>query len=679
MISEVIILIAAFTGWFYYFDDQNRYVRTKLFILWYLIPLLISLLMLSVILQYYKELQRGVRISLLIFTIAPLIAAAVQVVAYGLSLTNISMVGTVILLYIFALLDLNGELERASKREIEIMRDEQTRLRVMFEQTAGALSSSIDAKDRYTHGHSKRVAEYSERIAKAAGMSKEECEEIYFAALLHDVGKIGIPDSIINKEGRLTDEEFDIIKTHPVIGNQILSMISQSPYLSIGAYYHHERYDGRGYPKGLKGEDIPALARIIGVADAYDAMTSKRSYRDPLPQYFVREEFVKGIGVQFDPEYAQIMIHFIDQDSEYLMKERVENENFVGNREMYIDEYRSEKTDGILITNNYSYIRMHYRQDKRWEPEQCLPSLILFDALDGQVHDKDEKQSIMHYFEYGEIRFDGKTACTGARKMQTEIQNKEDLPDDKRKASRRDGWDYEVKAVRLRDHASIIIEGPDIRIRTIVALADSSRYAYLSLTGEHCCISEVKATRSEKTAKASDVPKIAEEVVFTDGPEGDIPNIQIDDFRSDATVGIPVGENLRITFRGMSLPSARLISHCPFAVLYTSDDRRVRGRNYREIAVTRADGENWRTAAVTDNKLIVNKKEDFVSWEEWKIKNKEGIDCVVTATRDGDTLIVTTEVGSVFTRHIMTLESGIDNVLLALSGDQVVMSNIRIA
>ncbi len=321
IVCEAIIFIDVFTGWFYYFDDQNRYVRTELFTGWYLLPLLISVLMLSLIIQYYNDLQKWIRVSLLIFTVAPIIAAALQVVAYGLSLTNISMVGTVILLYIFALLDLNGEIERANKREIEILRDEQTRLRVMFEQTAGALSSSIDAKDKYTHGHSRRVADYSERIAQAAGMSEQECKEIYFAALLHDVGKIGIPDNIINKEGRLTDEEFDIIKTHPVIGNQILSEISQSPYLSIGAYYHHERYDGRGYPKGLKGEDIPATARIIAVADAYDAMTSKRSYRDLLPQYFVREEFVRGMGTQFDPEYARIMIGFIDNDSEYLMKE----------------------------------------------------------------------------------------------------------------------------------------------------------------------------------------------------------------------------------------------------------------------------------------------------------------------------------------------------------------------
>ena len=127
------------------------------------------------------------------------------------------------------------------------------------------------------------------------------------------------------------------------------------------------------------------------------------------------------------------------------------------------------------------------------------------------------------------------------------------------------------------------------------------------------------------------------------------------------------------------IASSRLISHCPFVVLFKSDDRRVRGKNYHEIAVIRADGENWRTSAVTDNKLIINKKEDFIGWEDWKAKNKEGLDCVVTAKREGDVLTITTDVGSVFTKNIMTLEKGNDNVLLALSGDQIVMKDIRIA
>ncbi|MBQ6674741.1 MAG: HD domain-containing protein, partial [Ruminococcus sp.] len=120
---------------------------------------------------------------------------------------------------------------------------------------------------------------------------------------------------------KLTDEEYDVIKSHPVKGMQILSKITRFPDLTIGAHYHHERYDGKGYPEGLKGEEIPEIARIIAVADAYDAMSSKRSYRDVLPQEIVRNEIENGLGTQFDPKFGKIMLGLIDEDKEYNMRE----------------------------------------------------------------------------------------------------------------------------------------------------------------------------------------------------------------------------------------------------------------------------------------------------------------------------------------------------------------------
>jgi len=188
-------------------------------------------------------------------------------------------------------------------------------------QTVEALASAVDAKDSYTHGHSSRVAKYAKQIAAFSGLSEEECDDIYLAGLLHDVGKIGIDDGIINKKGKLTDEEFEAIKQHPVLGDTILAKIKMSSNLSVGARHHHERYDGKGYPDGLAGEDIPKIARIIAVADAYDAMTSKRSFRDVLPQNQVRDELVKGCGTQFDPQYAKCMLDLMDMDEEYRMRE----------------------------------------------------------------------------------------------------------------------------------------------------------------------------------------------------------------------------------------------------------------------------------------------------------------------------------------------------------------------
>lgn len=183
------------------------------------------------------------------------------------------------------------------------------------------LAKTIDAKDAYTNGHSERVGAYAREIAKRYGYDEDRQEEIYIMGLLHDVGKIGVPDSIINKQGKLTDEEYATIKTHPSVGAEILKTISEMPKLVTGARWHHERYDGRGYPDGLKGDDIPEEARIIAVADAYDAMTSHRSYRDIIPQDHVKSEIEKGMGTQFDERFARIMLEMIAEDTEYTMHE----------------------------------------------------------------------------------------------------------------------------------------------------------------------------------------------------------------------------------------------------------------------------------------------------------------------------------------------------------------------
>ncbi len=184
-----------------------------------------------------------------------------------------------------------------------------------------ALARTIDAKDRYTNGHSLRVAEYSKEIARRMGKSEKEQDTIYYAGLLHDVGKIRIPVEVINNPGALSDEEFEQIKIHPVTSYHILKDIFDDHNIKNGAKFHHERYDGTGYPNGLKGENIPEVARIIGVADAYDAMASNRSYRKYLPQSVIRNEIKTGKGTQFDPEIANIMLDMIDEDEGYTLRE----------------------------------------------------------------------------------------------------------------------------------------------------------------------------------------------------------------------------------------------------------------------------------------------------------------------------------------------------------------------
>lgn len=189
------------------------------------------------------------------------------------------------------------------------------------DQLVHILSKTIEAKDQYTKGHSTRVAKYSVMIGERFGYSREALKQLEYAALLHDVGKIGVADAIINKPGRLTDDEFAEMKKHPIIGSEILSEISEIPDVAVGARWHHEKYDGTGYPDGMKGTDISQVSRIIAVADAYDAMTSNRSYRKCLDQEIVRGEIERGIGKQFDPEFAKIMLQIMDEDTAYQLHE----------------------------------------------------------------------------------------------------------------------------------------------------------------------------------------------------------------------------------------------------------------------------------------------------------------------------------------------------------------------
>ncbi len=172
----------------------------------------------------------------------------------------------------------------------------------------------IDAKDPYTNGHSKRVALYTKRIARECGYYGEELDRIYYMALLHDCGKIGVPDSILGKPGKLTEEEFRVIKSHTVRGGDILNSFKSLEDADEGARYHHERYDGKGYPEGKAGEDIPLIARMICVADSFDAMNTDRVYRKKLSKERIVGEIENNKGKQFDPKFADVLLRLIQDE-----------------------------------------------------------------------------------------------------------------------------------------------------------------------------------------------------------------------------------------------------------------------------------------------------------------------------------------------------------------------------
>jgi HD-GYP domain-containing protein (c-di-GMP phosphodiesterase class II) len=185
-------------------------------------------------------------------------------------------------------------------------------LKELFIGSLKALTSSIDAKDKYTHGHSERVAFISrwiaERLSVAEPLEEEQIHRIYLAGLLHDIGKIGIDEAVLRKTGKLTDEEFASIRKHPSIGAGILREIKQMQDIMPGVLSHHERVDGRGYPDGLTGDEIPITGRIVCLADTFDAMTSKRTYRDAMSVETALAEIERGLGTQFDEKIGRIFL-----------------------------------------------------------------------------------------------------------------------------------------------------------------------------------------------------------------------------------------------------------------------------------------------------------------------------------------------------------------------------------
>lgn len=333
------VLIANFwTGFLFFIDDDFSIAQGKAYIV---IPVVASLFAFNSAVQLGRFAQKFTKQQIIVLCVFYEIAIAVPFLQdYVFPQIRIApfifvFFTTALLLTIEtpddqALISTITELEelqRALKASVAQKTAEAIERREKLEKLAYqmmyALAETIDAKDRYTSGHSARVARYSKMLAQRKGLSLEKCQQIFMMGLLHDIGKVGVSTEIINKPGRLTDQEFAQMKSHPSIGSTILEKVSLLPELRTGARWHHERIDGRGYPDGLTGDQIPMEAKIIAVADAYDAMTSSRSYRPPMEQAAVREQIEKGLGSQFDNEIGSLMLQLIDEDKGYHLHEYV--------------------------------------------------------------------------------------------------------------------------------------------------------------------------------------------------------------------------------------------------------------------------------------------------------------------------------------------------------------------
>ena len=547
-----------------------------------------------------------------------------------------------------------------NSREIQSLKDEQKTMWHTFEQTASMLAIMIDSRDEHTNGHSKRVAEYSVELARLAGKNEKECREIYFTAILHDVGKL------------------EDIEKHSEIGGERLSMITDFPFLSDGARYHHERYDGSGYPKGLKGNNIPEVARIIAIADTYDFLTSKGTTHDILPQNTVREEFIKGAGVLYDPEYSKYMINMIDKDTEYQMREKGDSDSQMFDvetdlsktNELVFKDYKDLFSDGIRVTENKTKVRFEVEAEELCDKNISIPTIILFDSLDGLVHKDDRGIRILNYLEYGEIWVDGHTICTSARDINSHITdiNKPNKGIDK----------YELEIVKYDDHARVKIITPTKKIDAIIALPDAVRFVYFSITGEHCKVKNISITVSDDKIDETYIPRIAEKVSYIDHLEGDIPNTQIIGYRASYTKPIPIAHDMKLSFHTTSLPTANLLWHCAYILIYSSENGKLTGTKYKELACIRLDGEDATNNGVTENNLTVHKNDEFISWDEWKQINKTGFECDVIFKRRKNKIILITENQGISIKNVTTLPSDKENIYVALTGDQCALTDIRI-
>ncbi|MBQ7679999.1 MAG: HD-GYP domain-containing protein [Butyrivibrio sp.] len=324
-IDFLLLLTNPLTGWVFTYDAAGNYHHELLFMpVAYGFPILFFAIGSLYMLTHRQRYRKSQLLTMVVSAMLAGMLFLLQMLFFDTTLITffIASIGVLIIFLSLEtpeyvrLIQTTAELNEARAREAAVEAQERLSQEVLL-----ALSKAVDAKDHYTNGHSGRVAEYAREIARRMGKSEQEQEEIYDLGLLHDIGKIGISEEIINKKGRLTDEEFAEIKRHTVIGWDILKTITEIPWLSKGARWHHERYDGRGYPDGLSGTEIPEEARIICLADSYDAMTSKRSYSFPRAQAEVRAEIDRCRGTQFDPDIARYLLDMIDEDTEYQLRE----------------------------------------------------------------------------------------------------------------------------------------------------------------------------------------------------------------------------------------------------------------------------------------------------------------------------------------------------------------------
>ena len=665
LIGMLLSVITVFTGLYYYFDEQNQYHRGFGFLICYIIPVFCPLVQFSAIYKYRHKFSRFIYTALVLYIFVPIIVGIIQIFTYGISIVNMTMVLVSVFLYIFTYLDINDDVVKAHNLEMEALKEEHKSMQRLFSQTAKALVNAQEKRSDYFQGFSQKTAEYAFMIAKEYGKTSEECDIIYYSALLHNAGCDSIPDSLIGKEENLTEEEVKILKELPLVSSDILSNIKEFPYLSQSARYINERYDGKGFPEGLKGKAIPEISRIIAVARAYVSMINKKNYVNHLTNAIIREALIKESGNSLDPVFTNILVHIIDTK----INDASENTSAHKNSELNCSRYRDAITEGIPVIQNFTEITFNC-SPKACENGFSAPSIIIFDSYDKQVHHNQKTIESNNYVEYGEAWFDGHIISTSARNMEVQVRENENPQTDKES--------YIIRSVRYEDHLLITLTSQTKVVEVTVALMNISKAAYIALTGENCLIKDIKTEVSEIQATENTIPRIAELISYINHIESDIPNVQVNSTRQEYTKGIEIKNHLKIRFHTKSLPEANLIWHCPYIVLYYSDDEKVGGENYREYALIKLNGEDNGSNDYAKNTFSLRKENTFNSWTEWKEENKSGFESVIEFSRKGNKVTLKTINLGLSIKNVTEVLDDKGRIFVALTGDRCALTDIRL-
>lgn len=607
-------IVSTFSGFYYYFDSQNVYHRGPGFLLCYVVPVICPLIQYSVIFQYRKSFSKFIYTALSLYIFVPIITGLIQIFAYGISIVNMSMVLVSVSLYFFNYLDVNEAVEKAHKIEIQSFKTEQKRMQSIFSQLALAFANSQNLSE-YT-------AQVAREIAERAGKSEDDCDKVYYSALLYNAG------------------------------HEALSCIKDYPFLSETALYIGKNYD----------ESHPVYSRIITVAADYDKMIHDPS----VPPFFVRDYFLREAGRKYDPVFSNIAVHILDAGTS---SGKFEQRTHKMETELICKDYRETVSSGIVVERNVTNITFNsipLEKDKAFS----APSIILFDSYDKQVQTTQESINSNKYLEYGEVWFDAHIISTGARNM--EIRNVTDSPKNGKEGS------FEITVCRYEDHLLLKLLSAQKYFEVIVALPSASKSAYISITGENVCITNIKIDQTQLVTQENDIPRIAEKLNFIDRIESDIPNVQIVKPLGGFTKGIEITDKMNLFFHAQSLPDANLIWHCPYILLYYSDDKKVYGKNYREYALIKYDGESNDSNRFAENSFIMKKTDNFKNWEEWELQNKTGYESQIEFFKNGNEVTLRTQNKGIFIQNTSKIKDGSKEIYVALSGDQVALTDIRI-